>query len=255
MTRGPLDRTRALARPPQRVPPTAWMFPEPDTADDDGVVGVGADLEPSTLVASYRSGIFPWPHPGMSLPWFSPDPRGLISPATLRVSRSLRRRLRRCSWEATVDTAFGEVVDGCAERGPEEGTWITPAMARAYGRLHQLGWAHSVEVWDGDLLVGGLYGVQVGGCFTGESMFHRQDDASKVALVELVDRLVEAGGSFLDVQIATPHLQTLGAVEVPRAAYLGDLRRVRDDDVRLRLDRRPVRRLAGRFRRSVRTDR
>jgi leucyl/phenylalanyl-tRNA---protein transferase len=241
---------RTFARPPEPVQPSAWMFPDPASADEDGVVGVGADLEPATLVDAYRSGIFPWPHPGMSLPWFSPDPRGLITPATLRVSRSLRQRMRQVDWEATVDLAFPAVIRACADREPEEGTWITPAMERAYARLNQLGWTHSVEIWDGERLVGGLYGVQVGGCFTGESMFYRSDDASKVAFVELLDRFVEAGGSFVDVQIATPHLRRLGAVETPRRRYLEQLASVRDDDVRLPTDRRPVSRLAERFRRG-----
>lgn len=241
-----------VAPAPRPTAPSAWLFPEPGSADEDDVVGVGADLEPGTLVEAYRSGIFPWPHPGMSLPWFSPDPRGVITPATLHLSRSLRRRLRNCGWIATVDSAFPAVVRACADRADDEGTWITPAMARAYGRLHALGWAHSIEIWDDNALVGGLYGVQVGGCFTGESMFHRTDDASKVALVECVDRLVEAGGSFLDVQIVTPHLESLGAIQQSRNQYLDNLSKVRDDDVRLRIDPRPVSRLAKTFHR-VRT--
>lgn len=233
----------ALAGPPRPVPPPIWLFPDPSTADEDGVVGVGADLVPATLVHAYRHGIFPWPHPGMPLPWFSPDPRGLLNATSLHISRSLRRRLRGCGWTATVDRAFVAVIGACADR-PDEGTWITPAMVRAYARLHELGWAHSVEVWDGPALVGGLYGVQVGGCFTGESMFHRADDASKVALVELLSRFFEAGGDQVDVQLTTPHLRRMGAGDVPRAAFLQRLAEVRDRDVRLRLDPCPVARLA-----------
>lgn len=238
-----------LARAPARVGPSSWVFPEPERADEHGVVGIGADLDPSTLVTAYRSGIFPWPHPGVALPWFTPDPRGIIEPSGLHVSRSLRRRLRGCGWIATVDHDFRAVIAACSVRDEDEGTWITPEMQHAYRRLHELGWAHSVEVWDGEELVGGLYGVQAGGCFTGESMFHRRTDASKVAMVELVSRLVEAGGAFFDVQIVTPHLATLGAVERPRAEFLEDLAEVRDDDVRLRTDSRPVQRHAARLRR------
>lgn len=234
----------SLAPPPEPVPPPAWLFPDPSSADEDGVVGVGADLAPSTLVHAYRSGIFPWPHPRMPLPWFSPDPRGVLTPETIHSARSLRQRMRRCGWTSTVDVVFPTVVSRCAEARGRDGTWITRSMARAYIRLHQLGWAHSVEVWDCETLVGGLYGVQVGGCFTGESMFHRATDASKVALAELVHRFAEVGGLLVDVQISTPHLRTLGARDMPRDAFLALLEQVRDDDVRLVRDRRPVARLA-----------
>lgn len=235
-----------VARPPQPVPPSAWLLPDPWLADEDGVVGVGADLAPGTLVDAYRRGLFPWPHPGVPLPWFSPDPRGVVDPDGVHVSRSLARRLRTCGWTTTVDVAFRQVVAACAQdRGDGHGSWITPAMARAYGRLHELGWAHSVEVWDGDALVGGLYGVQVGGVFTGESMFHRATDASKVALLDAVARLRAAGGFLLDVQLTTPHLRTLGARDLPRDRFLALLDAGRDLDVRLSTGRRPVDRLAA----------
>ncbi|HZD37632.1 MAG TPA: leucyl/phenylalanyl-tRNA--protein transferase [Actinomycetes bacterium] len=221
-----------------------WRFPDPSTADRDGLVGVGADLEPETLVHAYRQGIFPWPHPGMPLPWFSPDPRGVIRLDGLRISRSLRQRLRNAGWETTVDRAFERVVAACAERYRPEGTWIVPEMRVAYLRLHRLGHAHSLEVWDGDELVGGLYGVSVGAVLTGESMFHQATDASKVALVDLVDRLTEAGGRLIDVQLVTDHLASLGAEPMPRREYLGVLRDVRDAPVRLPADRRRVARLA-----------
>ena len=224
--------------------PSRWQFPDPGGADPDGIVGLGADLEPETLVHAYRRGIFPWPHPGVPLPWFSPDPRGLLEPGGVRVTRSLRSRLRRCGWEATVDRAFGAVIGACARRDGED-TWITARMQDAYIRLHELGWAHSVEIWDGETLVGGLYGVQVGGVFTGESMFHKATDASKVALVELADRFTQAGGSLIDVQLVTEHLASMGACEVPRARFLRRLGELRDDDVRLPEDRRPVARLAA----------
>jgi leucyl/phenylalanyl-tRNA---protein transferase len=252
--------------------PSRWQFPDPATAGEDGLVGIGADLEPATLVDAYRRGIFPWPHPGAPLPWFSPDPRGVIPLDGLVVSRSLRARLRRSGWETTVDRAFAAVLAGCADRpgarargsgvrkpsrpegggsgglkrSPPEGgsgTWITPPMRAAYQRLHDLGHAHSLEVWDGAELVGGLYGVGVGGVFTGESMFHLASDASKVALVDLVARLVEAGGCLIDVQMVTPHLASLGARDLPRAEFLALLAEVRDQPVRLATDRLPVARL------------
>ena len=236
--------------------PSRWRFPDPATAGEDGLVGIGADLDPATLVDAYRRGIFPWPHPGAPLPWFSPDPRGVIPLDGLAVSRSLRARLRRSGWETTVDRAFAAVLAGCADRpGPiggleksppddrAGGTWITPPMRAAYQRLHDLGHAHSLEVWDGAELVGGLYGVGVGGVFTGESMFHVARDASKVALVDLVARLGEAGGCLIDVQMVTPHLASLGARDLPRAEFLDLLARVGDDPVRLPTGRLPVARL------------
>jgi leucyl/phenylalanyl-tRNA---protein transferase len=225
-------------RPPRPVPPSVWALPDPDTGEDD-LIGFGADLAPATLVDAYRRGIFPWPHADTPLPWFSPDPRGVVTAVSLHVARSLTRTLRRCGWTTTVDAAFAGVVAGCAARGGE-GTWITPEMARAYERLHELGWAHSVEVWEGQDLVGGIYGVQIGAVFTGESMFHRRADASKVALVDLLDRFTTAGGSLLDVQLLTPHLASLGAYEVPRSVFLADLRSLGQRAVRMAVARRSV---------------
>jgi leucyl/phenylalanyl-tRNA---protein transferase len=232
VSRRPPVASDGRARPPHPVGPTAWVLPDPQEADEDGVVGIGADLAVTTLVDAYRRGIFPWPHPGMPLPWFSPDPRAVIATDGVRVSRSLRRTLRRSRWTTTVDAAFVEVVAGCGAARPD-GTWITASMARAYERLHELGWAHSLEVWDGEQLIGGLYGVQSGGVFTGESMFHRVPDASKVAMLDLATRLGEAGGTLFDVQVATPHLTSMGALEVPREDYLAILAMSRDDPVRL----------------------
>ena len=225
---------------------TPWRIPDPSTADADagGVVGFGADLKPSTLIDAYRRGIFPWPHPGVATPWFSPDPRAVLPLDGLRVSRSLRQRIRRCGWSTTVDADFEGVVTACADRPGGEGTWIGRDMEQSYVRLWRMGWAHSVEVWDGDDLIGGLYGVAVGGCFTGESMFHRATDASKVALVDLVARWKEAGGAFVDVQLPTAHLSSMGAVEVPRAEFLRRLEKVRDRHVPVVLDRLAVERLA-----------
>ncbi len=221
------------------------MLPDPLEADEDGLVGLGADLEPETLVDAYRRGIFPWPHGRMALPWFSPGPRAVLRPHAVHVSRSLRRTLRRGGWTTTVDAAFDDVVARCAVRPRAEGTWIDRRMRSAYGRLHRLRWAHSLEVWDGDRLVGGLYGVQVGACFTGESMFSRLPDASKVALVDLCRRWGDAGGAVIDVQLPTEHLASMGAVEVRRADFLAELGEVRDRSVRMVADRLPVSRLAA----------
>jgi len=228
---------------PAPVPPCRWEL-DPERADEDGVVGVGADLDVETLVAAYRLGIFPWPHVGMPLLWFSPDPRAVIAPPRFHVSGSLQRTLRRCGWTTTVDVDAAGVIAACAVR--EEGSWITTEMRDAYLELHALGWVRSVEVWEGDELVGGVYGVQVGGVFTGESMFHRRDDASKVALLDLSRRFDEAGGVLVDVQLPTDHLRSLGAVEVRRADLLRLLERERDRDVRMRSDRLPASRLAAR---------
>lgn len=215
-------------------PPTRWHLPDPRHADGD-LVGVGADLQPGTILAAYRRGLFPMPveappvvpgrRPRAVLGWWSPDPRGVLPLDRLVVSRSLRRSLRR--YEIRVDTAFSDVVAACADPARPHG-WITAEIAAAYRRLHDLGWAHSVEAWsvDDGTLAGGLYGVAVGGLFAGESMFHHRRDASKVALVALVDMLREGGAGLLDVQWRTPHLASLGVVEIPRAEYLDRLRLV-----------------------------
>ncbi len=229
--------------PPRPPGPSRWILPAPETADEHGVIGVGADLHPATLVDAYRHGIFPWPHDDLPLPWFSPDPRGVIHVHDVHVSRSLRARLRTSGWATTVDHDFAGVMAGCRHR-PGEGTWITGDMASAYRALADLGWAHSLEVWDGDRLVGGIYGLLIGGIFTGESMFHRVSDASKVALVDLLNRLALAGGVLLDTQLTTPHLRSMGATDLSRTAFLELLETVRDDDVRLRRDRLDVDRLA-----------
>lgn len=180
-------------------------------------MGVGADLEAGTLLAAYRTGLFPMPAGRRRIVWFSPDPRAVIPLDGLRVSRSLRRSRRR--FEVRRDTAFSDVMVRCGDPRRPDG-WITPAFVRAYTRLHELGWAHSFETYVGDELVGGLYGVRIHGFFAGESMFHRATDASKVALVHLVDWLRDTGGQLLDVQWPTAHLASLGAVAIPRAEYL-----------------------------------
>lgn len=209
---------------PTEPPSTPWVLPDPRGADDD-LVAIGADLEPGTLLAAYRGGLFPMPGARRGDPtyWFSPVDRGVLPLDGLRVSRSLRRSVRE--FEVRVDTAFDEVVAACADPRRPQG-WIDRDIRRAYGRLHELGWAHSVETWQDGRLVGGLYGVAIGGLFAGESMFHRATDASKVALVGLVELLRDehAERRVLDVQWQTEHLASLGVVEVPRSSYLERLR-------------------------------
>ena len=208
---------------PVEPEPTPWVFPDTLDADDD-LVAAGADLAPGTLLAAYRRGLFPMPsEPGGPPYWFSPVRRGVLPLDGLRVSRSLRKSLRR--FEIRLDTAFADVVAGCADPRRDHG-WIDDGVAAAYTGLHELGWAHSVEAWREGRLVGGLYGVAVGGLFAGESMFHTETDASKAALVALVALLSDehAGGRLLDVQWQTDHLATLGVVEVPREEYLARLR-------------------------------
>ncbi len=205
-----------MATMPVEPPPTTWELPPAESADERGVVGVGADLAPGTLLAAYRSALFPMPVEGGLLAWWSPDPRGVIPLDGLRVSRSLRRSVGR--YQLTVDRDFPAVIAACAEPDRPHG-WIDDDVQAAYLRLHDLGWAHSVEAWDGGELAGGLYGVAIGGLFAGESMFHWETDASKVALVHLVDQLRAGGASLLDVQWTTPHLVSLGAVDIPREEY------------------------------------
>ena len=205
---------------PTEPPPCAWEFPPAAAADEQGLLALGADLEPGTLLAGYRAGIFPMPLTGVrQVGWFSPDPRGIVPLDSFQPSRSLRRSARR--FTVTADVSFAAVVAGCADRR-RPGGWITPDVRVAYERLHRLGWAHSIEVWDeGGALAGGLYGVEIGGLFAAESKFHVRTDASKVALAALVQRLRDAGGGrVLDVQWTTPHLTTLGACDIQRPEYL-----------------------------------
>ena len=204
---------------PQEPALTQWQFPPASDADEHGVVGVGADLEPGTLLAAYRQGVFPMPIPGRyQIAWWSPDPRGIIPVDGFHCSRSLARVVDR--FEIRIDTAFVEVMRACADPRRPHG-WIDESFIAAYTRLHELGWAHSVETWTPDgHLVGGLYGVAIGGLFAGESMFHTERDASKVALVGLVELLVQRGGTLLDVQWTTEHLASLGAIDLPRVEYL-----------------------------------
>ena len=203
--------------PAMEVPPNRWAFPDPaESTDEHGIVAIGADLEPGTLLAAYRQGIFPMPV-GKHLAWWSPDPRAILP--ELRLSRTTRRTRKR--FGITRDTAFGNVVDGCGDSRRPDG-WITPRIRRAYVRLHDLGWAHSVEAWSAEgTLAGGVYGVRIGRLFAAESMFHRETDAGKAALAALVEWL--GPDALIDVQWLTPHLESLGAVEIPRTEYLARL--------------------------------
>ena len=198
-------------------------MPTDGPIDDSDIVAIGADLEPGTLLAGYRSGVFPMPFERRRLAWFSPDPRGVLPLDGLRLGRSLRRSMRR--YEVRMDTSFREVIEACGDPS-RSGAWINRDFVDAYERLHRLGWAHSIEIYEpgSDALVGGLYGVQIGGLFAGESMFHTATDASKVALVHLVDWLRATGASLLDVQWKTDHLASLGVIEIPRSEYLELLR-------------------------------
>jgi leucyl/phenylalanyl-tRNA--protein transferase len=199
------------------------LFLDPERADADGLVGVGGNLHPPLLLEAYRRGIFPWFDESSPILWWSPDPRAIFELDGLHVSRRLARTVRSGRFTTTVDRAFVEVVRGCAHR-PNDGVWITPDMIAAYTRLHEIGHAHSVEVWREGELAGGVYGVTVGGLFAGESMFSRVRDASKVALVCLMERLRERGFSLFDVQFLNDHTASLGAIEIPRRKYLARLR-------------------------------
>lgn len=202
-------------------------FPDPQqSADPDGIVAVGGDLDPDSLRLAYRQGIFPWPHDGLPLLWFCPPARAVLEFDRLHVGKRLARTRRNSPFAFTVDQAFDRVIAGCrrAVRPGQSGTWITPPMARAYGALHRAGDAHSVEAWDEGSLVGGVYGVSAGGTFAGESMFHARPDASKLALLYLIDHLRARGLCWMDIQMMTPHLEALGATTLPRNEFLARLR-------------------------------
>jgi leucyl/phenylalanyl-tRNA--protein transferase len=200
----------------------ATDFPPPERAlrEPNGLLAAGGDLAPERLLAAYRRGIFPWYGEGEPLLWWSPDPRMVLLPEEFRLPRSLAKRLRRRDYEVRADSAFAEVIAGCAQpRGGATGTWITPEMRAAYTRLHALGHAHSVETWIAGRLAGGLYGVAIGRAFFGESMFTRVADASKIALAHLVFQLRRWGYGLIDCQMNTAHLARFGAHEIPRAAF------------------------------------
>jgi leucyl/phenylalanyl-tRNA--protein transferase len=200
-------------------------FPSPDEAEASGLLAIGGDLTPERLLLAYSLGIFPWPLVEQPLLWFSPDPRMVLRPEQLRISHSLRKTLRQRRYEVRLDHAFDDVLRRCAEvpRRGEVGTWITPALAQAYGRLHRLGFAHSAEAWQDGVLVGGLYGVSLGGVFFGESMFADRPDASKVAFVTLMQTLAAWRFDLVDCQVHTEHLARFGATEWPRPRFLAAL--------------------------------
>ena len=207
-----------LSRHPQDV-----RFPPVETATPEGLLAVGGDLRPTRLLEAYRHGIFPWYNDDQPILWWSPDPRAVLFPEKLHVSRSLERTIRRGRFTVTLDACFRDVMIQCAgprPQYPEGGTWITPAMLDAYGALHRLGYAHSVEAWQDGELVGGLYGVALGQVFFGESMFARRADASKVAFAHLVRVLLRQGCRLIDCQVASAHLASLGAVDMPRSEFL-----------------------------------
>ncbi len=206
--------------------PRVWDFPPVEEASPEGLLAVGGDLQPERLLAAYRHGIFPWYEEDSPILWWSPDPRAVLFPRKLHVPRSLDKTLRHGHFTVTLDTCFRNVMIECAgprPQYPEGGTWITPTMIEAYTKLHELGHAHSIESWQEEKLVGGLYGVAIGGAFFGESMFSRVTDASKVALVSLVRQLHAWGFQIFDCQQASPHVMQLGAEEIPRRAFIGHL--------------------------------
>ncbi len=200
-------------------------FPSPHLASHEGLLAIGGDLSPSRLLLAYSNGIFPWYSEGEPILWWSPDPRLVLYPAELKISRSLKKIFKQGVFEVTMDRAFEEVITECAQVRLEnhEGTWIVDDMAQAYCRLHDSGLAHSVEAWQDNRLAGGLYGVSLGSCFFGESMFTRVTNASKVALVALAQHLKPLDFAFIDCQITTAHLTRFGAREISRARYLGEL--------------------------------
>ncbi len=203
------------------------IFPRPELAEDDGLLAAGGDLSKERLLLAYSLGIFPWYSDGSPILWWSPEPRLVLIPEELKVSRSLRQIIKKAIFTVTMDTAFDEVIRNCAEinRPGQQGTWITEEMIEAYIRLHSAGYAHSVESWQDGELVGGLYGIALGKAFFGESMFAKKSNASKVAFVILVERLSKSGFSFIDCQVTTEHLKNLGAKEISRKNFLQMLRK------------------------------
>lgn len=204
-------------------------FPDPEhaLAEPNGLLAFGGDLSPQRLVAAYSNGIFPWYSEGDPLLWWSPDPRCMFATDGVHASRSLEKFLHRCAWQWSMDRAFEDVVRACASpREGQQGTWITPDIITAYTNLHMLGYAHSLEVWDEDLLIGGIYGVSVGRMFSAESMFSRRSNASKVALVVFARVLRECSFPWIDAQVPNPHLLRMGAQTLPRKRFLAELARL-----------------------------
>jgi leucyl/phenylalanyl-tRNA--protein transferase len=209
-----------------QLDPDQFAFPPAQMAleEPNGLLAIGGDLKPARLLLAYRNGIFPWFDETQPLLWWSPDPRSVLYPHQIHVSRSLRKFIARKPYTITCDSAFAAVMDGCAApRKTQKGTWITSEMRQAYLHLHELGHAHSMEVWDGTKLVGGLYGIGIGRAFFGESMFSEAMNASKVALFTLAETLATHGFHFIDCQVHNPHLESMGAVTVPRERFLSEL--------------------------------
>lgn len=206
------------------TPGTPIVFPPDEAAlsEPNGLIAIGGDLEPERLLTAYRRGIFPWYEADQPILWWTPEPRCVLFPAELHISRSLRRQLRQDSIEISKNQAFGDVVRACAEpREPGGGTWITTEMLCAYEELHRLGHAHSIEIWRNKRLIGGLYGVAIGAAFFGESMFCRESNTSKIALVALCEQLASADAALIDCQVVSPHLLSLGAQTISRSKFRG----------------------------------
>ena len=205
--------------------PRTYTFPPLEAASPEGLLAVGGDLNPDRLLSAYRQGVFPWFSDGQPILWWSPDPRAILYPADLHISRSLRKSLRTQGFAVTADRAFDDVIQRCAEsRNAREGTWITSGMQEAYCTLYRMGYAHSVETWQNGQLVGGLYGLAIGKAFFGESMFSQITDASKTALVALSVSLTAGGYHFIDCQVVSEHLNSLGAKAVPRYRFSSELK-------------------------------
>ena len=210
-------------------------FPPIEYADENGLLAMGGDLHPLSLMLAYRNGIFPWPTEGIPLAWFSPPERAVLVFEELHIPRSLERERKRSSLRFTIDQAFKAVITACstAHRPGQNGTWITPDMKEAYVDLHKAGFAHSLEAWQDDKLVGGIYGVDVDGAFAAESMFYEEPYASKLALLALIDHLKARGGTWMDIQVMTPHMERLGGRVISREQFLEALTQTRAQRLRL----------------------
>jgi leucyl/phenylalanyl-tRNA---protein transferase len=203
----------------------SFVFPPPELADESGIIAIGGDLSPERLILAYQTGIFPWYNEGDPIIWHSPDPRFVLIPENLKVPKSMNKVFNQKIFHYTFDKCFDQVIKECSisSRPGQQGTWILPEMIEAYCELHRLGYAHSVEVWKENELVGGLYGISLGKCFFGESMFSKADNASKAALIVLTRKLDEVGFLIIDSQVYTRHIAKLGAEEIPREKYLSVL--------------------------------
>ncbi|MCE0556417.1 leucyl/phenylalanyl-tRNA--protein transferase [Motilimonas sp. E26] len=211
----------------------ASLFPDPSLAltEPDGLLAVGGDLSPTRLLAAYQKGIFPWFSDNQPIMWWSPSERATIIPGEVHISRSMARLIRQHKFEITVNIGFTEVIRACADERKDDGTWITPEMQQAYIQLHQLGHAHSIEVWQQTQLVGGIYGVNIGRLFCGESMFHRASNASKLAFIALCRHFGQHGGQLIDAQIPNPHLSSLGVQSQTRNRFLMQVQRLAKEPI------------------------